>query len=227
MIDRKARDAVAQAIRAFMREEITACQLDDALTEASKATDDKVVQMTVQALWYHYDDFKDHMIVASKVEWDYFNRLLLLLESDGEIETVKSGRIWHPLQALAGVLLLSFIVIAMRAGWGEHLFAYALPFGPPSMALAWLNDRRWRCTHNPIKAALTPFSSISSLLSIRRRVVHFERIRYPNALAGRRIRTPMSDMLMRVPGVMLWCLFSPLVLLLQTLPETASETRIN
>jgi hypothetical protein len=47
MIDRKARDAVAQAIRAFMREEITACQLDDALTEASKATDDKVVQMTV------------------------------------------------------------------------------------------------------------------------------------------------------------------------------------
>jgi hypothetical protein len=177
-------------------------------------------------LWYHYDDFKDHMIVASKVEWDYFNRLLLLLESDGEIEVVKSGRYWHPLQAVAGVLLLAFIFIAVRAGWGEHLFVYALLFGPPSMVLAWLKDRQWRRTHNPIKASLTPFLSMSSLLSARRRVVGFERLRYPNAFVDRRIRTPMSDMLLRVPGLMLWCLFPPLVLLLQTLPETASETRI-
>ncbi len=65
--------------------------------------------------------------MASKEEWDDFNRLLLLLEADGELETVKTWREWHPLQGVATLLFAVFVALAIRVGFGEHLFAYALP----------------------------------------------------------------------------------------------------
>jgi len=61
-------------------------------------------------LWFHYDDLKDHKVIAAKAEWDYFNRLLLLLESDAELEEIKSGHKWHACQAIA-VLLWIFSLI--------------------------------------------------------------------------------------------------------------------
>ncbi len=217
---------MAKAIRAYMREEITAFQFDDALTEASNATDDKTVQTVGRALWFHYDDCRDHKIVACKEEWDYFNRLLLLLESDGEMETVKSWSEWHPLQGAAALLFLAFLLIAIRVGFGEHLFAYALPFGPPSMLLAWLNSRRRKKTIRTAEIALTPFPSVSSLLAARRRVGGFMKHRYPKAIVGRRIRNPIIDKLMWVPWSIAWCMFSPVALFFQMLPERESETRI-
>ncbi len=217
---------MAKAIRAYMREEITAFQFDDALTEASHATDDKTVQEVGQALWFYYDDCKDHKIVACKAEWDYFNRLLLLLESDGEIETVKAWREWHPLQGVAALLFVVFLLIAVRAGFGKHLFADALPFGPPSMLLAWFSSRRRRKTICANEIALTPFPTVSSLLAVRRRVGGFMKHRYPKAIIGRRIRNSVIDKLMWVPWSIAWCMFSPVALFFQMLPTRDSETRI-
>ena len=119
MTDRNARDQMAKVIRAYMSEEITAFQFDDALTETSNATNDKTVQAVGQALWFHYDDCTDHKVVASKVEWDY-----------------------------------------------------------------------------------------------------------PTTIVGRKIRDPVSEKLMWVPLSIAWCLFSPVALFFQMLPERESETRI-
>lgn len=217
---------MAKAIRSYMGEEITAFQFDDALGEASNATDDKTVQTLGRALWYHYDDCKDHKVVASKEEWDYFNRLLLLLESDGEMETVKSWRSCHPLQGAAAMLFIGFLFVAIPAGFGEHLFAYALPFGPPSMLLGWLNSRRRKRTTHSAEIALTPFSSISSLLTVRRQVGGFVKHHYPHGVAGRTIRDPIINKLMWLPWSIAWCMFSPVVLFFQMLPEGESEIRI-
>lgn len=226
MIDRKARDEMARAIRSYMAEEITAFQFDDALTKAMEATKDETVQTTGRALWFHYDDCKDHKIVASKVEWDYFNRLLLLLESDGELETVKSWRRWRLRQAVAAVFFVVFFFVALRVGFGEQLFAYALPFGPVSMVLAWLNSRRRTTTPPSLEIALTPFPSVSSLLLVRRKVVSFVKVKYPASIVGRRIRDPIIDKLMWIPWSVAWCMFSPVALFFQMLPERKSETRI-
>lgn len=209
-----------------MNEEMTAFQFDDALTEASSATPDKTVQSIGRALWCHYDDCKDHKIVASKEEWDYFNRLLLLLESEAELQTTKSWREWHPLQAVAALLLLLFLVIASRVGFGEHLFAYALPFGPPSMLLAWLNSRRQRKTSSTAETALTPFPTVRSLLAVRRRVGGFVKHRYPKRIVSRRIRDPLIDKLMWVLWSIAWCMFSPVALFFQMLPGRGCETRV-
>lgn len=217
---------MAKAIRSYMNDEITAFQFDDTLTEVSIRTDDKTVQTIARTLWFHYDDCKDHKIFASKEQWDYFNRLLLLLESDAEIETVKSSRKWHPSQAVAALLLLAYVLIAVGVGWGKHLFVYAVPFGPPSMLLAWLNSRRRKKEVSATKIALTPFPSIASLLSVRRSVSGFVRHRYPKAIVERRIRDPLCDKLIRIPWVITWCMFSPIGLFLQILPDRDSKTRI-
>lgn len=217
---------MAKAIRSYMNEESTAFQFDEALFDASTGTNDKTVQSVRRALWFFYDDCKDHKIVATKEVWDYFNRVLLLLESDGEMETVRSWRQWHPLQGVAALLFLAFTSIAIRVGFGQHLFAYALPLGPPSMLIAWLNARRRRKTVSTSQTALTPFPSVRSLLAARRRSGGFMRRRYPQAVDGRRIRDPIIDKLMWVPWSIAWCMFSPVALLVQMLPERESETRI-
>lgn len=226
MTDRTARDQIAKAIRSYMTEKITAFEFDEALFEACTGTKDQTVLNARKELWFFYDDCTDHKIVASKEVWDYFNRLLLLLESDGELETIKSWWKWHPLQGVAGLLFLAFAGIAVRVGFGQHLFAFALPFGPPSMLIAWLNARRLRQTISTSESALTPFPSVSSLLAARRRANGFIRCRCPKAVAVRTIRDPIIDKLMRVPWSIAWCMFSPMALLFQMLPERESETRI-
>jgi hypothetical protein len=226
MVDREARGRMAKAIRSYMGEKITAFQFDDALTETTSTTADSTVQAIRSDLWFHYDDLKDHKIVASKEQWDYFNRLLLLLESDAEMETGRSTLQWHPFQAIAALLLLLFLIIVFQTGFGEHLFAYALPFGPPSMLLAWLNSRRQRKTTSTREIALKPFPRVRSLLAVRRRVGGFSRRRYPEAIASRKVRDPIINKLMWIPWSIAWCMFSPIALFFQMLPTKRRETRI-
>jgi hypothetical protein len=227
MIDRTARVQMAKALRSYMDEEITAFAFDQALSEANPSPKDKTARMIADLLWFHYDDCADHKIVASKQEWDFFNRLLLLLESDGEIETIGASRNWPPSRVAAALLFLAFVFLAIRGGWSGYLMAYAVPFGPPSMLLAWLNARRLRKQTFPAESALIPFPSVGSLLALRRRVPGFRRSRYPKAIADRQIRSPLFAKLMWLPQLMAWCMFAPLVLLVQMLPETHTETRIS
>ena len=72
-----------------MAERIGALELGDELHIIAHATQDSTVKFVNRVMWFHYDDCKDHKIVASKQEWDYFNRLLLLLESEAEAEFVR------------------------------------------------------------------------------------------------------------------------------------------
>jgi hypothetical protein len=224
-IDRTARSQMAGAIRAYMDEDITAFQFDDALSEASARTDDTTVRTIARELWFHYDDVIDHKVVASKEEWDYFNRLLLLLDSDAEM-TVHSRWTWHPLQAVAALLLAAFVVVAMRVGWGGQLIATAVPFGPPSMLLAWLSARRRRKQRRHVDVALAPFPSVGALLSIRRVVPGFVKLRYPKDLVDRKIRSPFARTVLALPWSLVWCVFSPVGLFLQMLPDRDAEVRI-
>jgi hypothetical protein len=225
VVDRKSRDQMARAIRSHMDEEMTAFQFDDALNGLMDRTEDRTVREAGEALWYHYDDCKDHNVVATKEQWAFFNRILLLLESDAELEIVSSQRQWHPLQAVAAVLLMAFTGIAFGVGFGAHLFAYALPFGPPSMLIAWLNTRRRRATC-ATESVLAPFPSMASLLSVRRQVRGFVKKRYPSSISNRRTRGPLFDKLMLVPSFVAWCVFSPAVLLVQMLPKKTSQKLI-
>jgi hypothetical protein len=226
MVDRESRARLVKVIRSYMAEEMTAFQFDDVRTEICSATSDKTVKNIGKTLWFYYDDCKDHKIVASKEVWDLLNRLLLLLESDGELETTKTWREWHPTQCVAALSVFLFVIIAFKVGFGEQLLAYALPFGPLSMLIAWHNAQQRRKTTNPIECALTPFPTMGSLFAVRRLVGGFKKVYYPKSIASRRIRDPIIDNLMWIPRSLAWCMFSPVALFFQALPRKRSEIRI-
>lgn len=217
---------MAAAIRSYMNERITAFQFDDTLGEIINATKDETVSIVERTLWFYYDDLKDHRVVASKETWAYFNRLLLLLESDRELEVIKKPQRWHFTQAVAAGCFVGFTVVAFRTGWGQHLYAYAVPLGVVSLVIEWVNSLQTRKANSAVEGALTPFPSISSLLSIRRRVAGFRKSKYPDALCSRRIRDPIIDKLMWISQIIKWLMFSPVVLFFQMLPKAESKTRI-
>jgi hypothetical protein len=186
MIDRKARSEMSNVIREYMAEEVSAFQLDDELDRIAQATLDGTVKFVNKLMWYHYDDCKDHKIVATKWEWDYFNRLLLLLESEAEADFVKVRSSW-------------------RAEWLDFFHREK-----PSAA----------------ELAITPFPSISSLLSLRRGVEHFVRIRYPRKIAGRRIRNVVLEKILWIPWTVVSLIISPCVLLIRMLRRSHLEPQI-
>ncbi len=225
MIDRQARDKLASALRAYMDEQITAFELDEAINQASGDTDDQTVKDIGWALWLFYDDVKDHKIVASKSQWDWFSRLLLLLESDAEIEIVRAGRQWRLRQAIAAVCLLVFCALAVQTGFGSHLLIFTIPFGIISMALhgwdSWEHRERYAN-----EATIVPFPSFASLLSVRRHVAGFHKCRYPKALVTRRIRGRLSGLAISLPWWAAWLMLAPLPLFFQMLPRAISEIEI-
>lgn len=216
---------MGKVIRDYMEERIAAFDLADSLDGIAHATKDETVKFVGRLMWFHYDDLKDHKIVASKQEWDYFNRLLLLLESEVEAEFVKTPRSWRAQQAVAALFLAGFVFVALRSGFGKSLIVYTLLSGAVSMFVMWSGLRGLE-KPSAAEIAITPFPSIASLLSIRRRVTMFARKRYPKSIAGRRIRNPFVEKVRCIPTGILWLVFSPIVLLIQALPQRQLEPRI-
>ena len=186
MIDRSARNAMSKALGEYMAEEASAFELDDALDRLARSTEDGTVKFVRKLIWFHYDDLRDHKIVATKQEWDYFNRLLFLLESDAEGEFVKT-----------------------RGTWGVG-FRNLL--------------RREKASVS--KLAIAPFPSISSMVSLRRKMKEFGRSRYPEELVGRSIRHSFIEMMMLVWSGMWALIFSPIIFIGLLLPLNQYEPRI-
>jgi len=225
MVDRNARNEMALAIESFMGGKLTAFQFDEVLFEIATATTDKTVQEIRHVLWCFYDDGKDHQVVATTAEWDCFNRLILRLKSDGEIEVAGKKRSWTIRQFIAVLALIAFLAVVKQTGWGEHLFIYAMPFGVISMLLAaWNKERQRKCLQ--MQTPITPFPSVASLRAIRRQVTDFSKRRYPLGISDRQIRSPLMSQILWIQCGILGLMFAPIPLLLQALPETESDVRI-
>jgi hypothetical protein len=224
MIDRQSRNRLVAAITRYMNEEIMAFAFDDEIHQIIYATKDSTVDYVVTSLWYHYDDCKDHLAGLSKEEWDYFQRLILLLESNSEIERV-SRRRWSVRQIVAAVALLCFGLCVMRLGIGWHLLAVAVLFGPISVLLShWRN--RSDMTQTQEQLSLLPFSSFAELRAVRKTVAGFSKRQYPSHARIRNVHGPLATMAAWMNLLILWSIGSPLVLLFHALPEKETTTRI-
>jgi hypothetical protein len=228
MIDEAARKQMADIIRAYMNEEIMAFEFNNALDEIRLQTKDRTVEKIFYSLWYHYDDLKNHRIVASKELWDYFHRLLLVLESGAEMETTISRK-WSFRQLIAASALAAFVVLAWSLDWGAHLLVGYIALGFVSMLLAYSRSKAIP-TLSAVEIASTPFSGTSQVLTARRRVPHFVKWRYPAHLSKRTIRHWILEadlpLLGHVVYGVMWMMFAPVVLLFQAMPQVDFETRV-
>lgn len=224
-IDRHARNRLAHAIRRYEDELLSAFAFDEEIFEIRKATADKTVQYVVDTLWLHYDDCKDHLAGLSKPEWDYFERLILLLESDAEIERFRQ-RHWSLRQLVAGLSLIGFGLCVTRLGIGWHLFGFALLFGPISLFLSY-----WRIYSDRRQAGerlrLMPFSSFSELRAVRRTVAGFSKRRRKADAKVRQVHGRLLTTVVWIQTAVLWSFISPLILAFQALPEKEVSTRIH
>ena len=225
MFSRYDRDRLVEVINRYLNEELTAFKLDEALSEIGTKTKDKTVEQVVQLLWCHYDDVEDHKVVATKEEWDYFQRLLLILKSDAEIVQETGERKWTARQAVAAVCLVLFGLAVAKTGFGYHLLVVTMPLGLVSMLLShWRSRDEARRLHD--QTALMPFGSVSELLSLRRKVRNFVKARYPARLGSRQIRGPVSAAAMWLHFGAVWLIFSPVALAFQMLPEPEHRWKV-
>jgi hypothetical protein len=219
------RDALVEVINRYLTDDLTAFKLNDALIDITARTKDETVKRVADLLWYHYDDLEDHKVVASKEEWDFFQRLLLILKSDADLVEETGKRTWTARQALAAACLAVFGVVVAKTGWGYHLFLATVPLGGVSVLLKlWhsgLEEPRLRQ-----QAPLIPFGSVSELRSMRRKVHGFVKSRYPTQLGSRTIRGPVSEAFNWLHFIVVWLLFSPVALLIQALPEREQRWKV-
>lgn len=216
------RASLAALIEMFLASEITAFQFDERL-DIFRDSDDAVIQHVVDAVWYHYDDCDDHLVCFSKQQWNYFQRLLLLLVSDCRIET-KFKRQWSLKQLIAAISLAMFGYMALQVGYGYQLLILSIPFGVVSIALSFW---RLRITPNPDSFAsdIFPFATFADLATAYY-ASGFRKNRYPKHIGKRTIRSPFEDTLLRLYSYTIWLLLSPFVLLFQSFPVMQTETQI-
>jgi len=213
---------VTSAFEAFLDDRITAFEFDDRLQEIE--SEDRTVNEIIRAAWFHYDDCKDHKVCLSKAEWDYFQRLLLILGSDAEF-TSSPARRWSWDHGVAWLALVAFVGIASVAGWGWHWFLWAVPFGVVSISIS--RYRRLREPEIlPLESACTPFGSVSQIRRLRRQLPGFRKRRYRVEVGGRKIRSEAAACLARVFSYGYWLVFSPLVLFFQGFPSTTTRLSI-
>lgn len=221
-VDREARNRVSCEIHRFLNEETTSFGFDDALFDV-QSSDPTVVEIRYR-LWCSYDDFMDHPVALTKEGWDYFQRLLLILESDAHIESVGGRCRWHLGQLAALCALVVDLALLWYIGCDVMVFAVIIPLGVVSILIAKYRQSVW--ISNRPRISLMPFSSLTEVRDTYRSVGHFEKRRYPQQLAKRRVRSRTRQQLLLLSNYVLWLVFSPIPLLFQLLPSRVSQTRV-
>ena len=200
IVDRSARNRIAAEVRRFLDGEATAFEFDDAIFQIE--SNDPTVNDIVQRLWCHYDDCKDHHVTLSRPEWDYFQRLLLILESDHHIITERKRTHWGLTQFVALAALVGFALCVWQFGIGQQLLAIAIPFGMISMGIS-----AWRRSSIPqpdnATIALTPFSSLAEMRATYMSAGRFRKTQYRKELADARIRSPFENAIMWISAPLL------------------------
>ncbi len=222
MVDFEARQKLAEIIRQYLNEELTAFQFDDLLQQFYENSD-STVQGVSKHLWHLYDDCDDHFVVADKPTWDYVQRLLLLLDSGFQTD-VCCIRQWSARQLVSVFLLLCCIGIAYQVGIGWHLIPLFIPFGILSIIVSQLGSSQNRT--DPFEKYTTPFRSIAELELAYRSARDFRKSRYPKHLNHRKIRSEVMSGIYLFKFYLLWVLFPVIPLLLQCLPSTECKARV-
>jgi hypothetical protein len=223
IVDRAARDLLIAAINRYLDGQTTAFEFDEEIFGIE--SDDRTVGLVIRSLWLLYDDLKDHKVMLTKVRWDYVQRLILILKSDGQIEST-TRRHWDFTQLVAVAALLLYLYAATWFGFGRQLLAVAIPFSVVSIAIyLW---RGWTAAENrpESKIALAPFSSVSEMLRLHRSLPTFRKRRCPAELKPFKIRGAVSEAAMMLHLYALWLIAAPLVLAVQALPISETDTRV-
>ena len=221
-IDRIARDQLTDLINSYLNEQITAFTLDERL-EPFRDSDDTAVRFVSRTMWYHYDDCDDHLVVASKPEWNYFQRLLLLLASNSTV-IEQHRRQWSWTQLIATMLLSGCLSTIYVTGFGWHLLFYFVPFGLASIVLSLFRFPRHE--RRPYDMIVSPFATVQDLHIAYNGAIGFKKRQCPEQVASRLIRSPSMSRFHFLKSLVIWAIYAPLPLLGQCFPIRHDSARV-
>ncbi|MBK1833553.1 hypothetical protein [Roseibacillus ishigakijimensis] len=206
-------------LESYLDDQITAFELDEKLQRIH--SEDGMVDEVSHVLWLHYDDCRDHKVRLSKAEWDYFQRLLLVLHSDAEISSSLEFR-WSWDHALAWLAWAVFIGILVNGGGGWNLL-WVLPFGLVSILISVFRSRLLFNADMGGNGCL-PFDSFTQIRTYRQQVPEFVKQRYRREIGQRIIRSKKEECLYEVPFYCARILGGPFVLFFQGFPSVGAPT---
>ena len=218
MVDRVGRNKAADVIEQYLARTITGPQVFGEHLPIASESQDATLRRIVGLAWGVYDDIHPRRFSGDKEIWDYFQRMLLVLRSDGEIISHRSSS-WTIRQviALSSCLLAIFAYIYAIGNWNLILSVW-ISFGLVSWALS-----RWHNRVDPedsLAQGLCPFGSLTDLIAVRKSVPNFRKEPYPRAYSlrfrspSRFVKTVKRSMLFVLRGV-----FAPIWLFFQAFPE--------
>lgn len=215
------RKDLAASIREFLNREISTFQFEDRL-ESFFDSSDPVVSYFADSLWVCVSDCPDQLISFSKQEWDYLQRVLLVLESDCRLQ-VRSKTSWSFRQIVAAIALSFLGYFAIQLGWNVQLLFLAVPCGGLSLALT-----RWGIQEDcdePYHHAIYPFATFSDLATAYRET-GFRKTRFSRHLSIPAKQSVWAEWSAYACSIPLWLAISPFVLLFQSFPNHECTTRV-
>ncbi|MFI4912905.1 MAG: hypothetical protein ACIAQZ_14680 [Sedimentisphaeraceae bacterium JB056] len=237
MVDRKERNDLIAAIKAYTNKEINAFRFDDIIMDEMEPHDDTVHEL-IHLLWCTYSDFKDYEVDLNC--WDFYQRTILLLESDAKLSVI-SNKTWNIRQLLAAISFGIYLYIALQIGWDFDLFKLLFPIGLTSILLhKWSQkskERKYKeeMDKQPVKAETFPFASLSELRKTRSKVTKFKKDVLPYELKRKTYTAKQSsksllrktlDMISENAYIILWAMFSPFMLVYQIFPDSEKTYRV-
>jgi hypothetical protein len=221
VIDRPARNELIATIEDYLDERIGAFELDLRLFDPGLDVSDEAVRFVQGELWGHYDDHTDHLIVADKPQWDYFQRLILLLRSDREV-VISSATRWTPRGACA-CLFLALLGLAFWYGHWPYLLLGGLAAAASLGLAAWKEPALEPPTGT--ERALIPFSGFAQIRDLLRRT-NFRKRRYPTRISHRRVRSNLAQTFLLAQSYLAWICAAPLVLIVQAFPVRTTRAQL-
>jgi len=231
MIDPKARRKLKRSIGDYLDEKSTAFEFDEQLQDIE--TEDESVQQAIANLWLFYDDCKDHKIVARKEDWDFFQRLILFMDSDLEIADLyddekRTKRNFTQLAALTALLIQVFMFI-QGLDWSAVTVLGALVSIPIWIVrrryLDQLFTKRERSDSLRWQQKFYPFIGLGQMKRLAAKV-DFHKAPYPKHLEDREIRKKSEHRLMMTYSYLciygLHLIVSPAILLFEYFPAKNS-----
>jgi hypothetical protein len=220
-----AREAAAMMIRAWLDGQCSELDVSTGLESLLESKHDPAIAIAYETFWCGESDQRLSPGSLTKPIWDYWQRILLLLDSDCRI--VEEKTVWRSwTQAVAAVTLIGFLFVVARFGWGLHLFAFAMPFGVISIILSRL---RSKLIPEPLvmEQIIEPFRTIADLEYAYRNRKTFEKQKYRGWIADRQLRARSTEWpdISIWPAFIIWMMFAPLPLAFQMFPVSQTQTR--
>lgn len=227
MVVREDREKLIQYLNEYIDGKIKSFEFDEKIGSLYHCGD-KTVSDIAFDLWFEYDDIRDHKIRATKEQWNYYQRLLVLLGSVTEIIREKE-RIWH-ISQIASLFALILLICSSLHLWNFHygsLILYLLISGFAYLSCRVRSYEQEKKSFSGYKEDCYPFADMSQIRAAVRNIKGFKKRKYTgNQKPGGILYKFIKDLNNEIMLLIFMPLFAPIILFSQIFPISVYKTHI-